>query len=325
MHTPGHTPACMSYKIGDACSSATRCSCRTTARRAAIFRAAMRARFIARSSKLLALPAKRACSSATITRRRVAMHMRGKPPLRSSATSNIHVREGIGEDEFVAMREARDKTLEMPALILPSIQVNIRAGELAAGGGQRRALSEAAARRALGCTHRGVEQGSYFVFLETVADALYRAALAIVRRSNGGSDARTGIGGDCRVRPGGMHAASHRADGSGAGGARGVSRHCHWRLQRLPYAYDAARSGHGALAAGRHPHVRADDRNSVGAYAPPIAGGPAAYTDEQFAAFLQTGVRPDGSMARPPMPQFRLNEEDARAVVAYIKTVPPAP
>lgn len=59
--------------------------------------------------------------------------------------------------------------------------------------------------------------------------------------------------------------------------------------------------------------------------APPIAGGLAAYTDEQFAAFLQTGVRPDGSMARPPMPQFRLNEEDARAVVAYIKTVPPAP
>ncbi len=59
--------------------------------------------------------------------------------------------------------------------------------------------------------------------------------------------------------------------------------------------------------------------------APPIAGGLAAYTDEQFAAFLQTGVRPDGSMTRPPMPQFRLNEEDARAVVAYIKTVPPAP
>jgi glyoxylase-like metal-dependent hydrolase (beta-lactamase superfamily II) len=43
---------------------------------------------------------------------------------------NIHVRDGVGEDEFVAMREARDKTLGMPALILPSIQVNIQAGEL---------------------------------------------------------------------------------------------------------------------------------------------------------------------------------------------------
>lgn len=43
---------------------------------------------------------------------------------------NIHVRDGIGEDEFVAMRTARDGTLDMPALILPSIQVNVRAGQL---------------------------------------------------------------------------------------------------------------------------------------------------------------------------------------------------
>lgn len=44
--------------------------------------------------------------------------------------ANIHVRDGIGEDEFVAMRHARDATLEVPALILPSLQVNIRAGRL---------------------------------------------------------------------------------------------------------------------------------------------------------------------------------------------------
>ena len=43
---------------------------------------------------------------------------------------NIHVRDGIGEDEFVAMRQARDATLEMPTLILPSIQVNVRGGRL---------------------------------------------------------------------------------------------------------------------------------------------------------------------------------------------------
>ncbi|HYM85341.1 MAG TPA: MBL fold metallo-hydrolase, partial [Pseudoxanthomonas sp.] len=43
---------------------------------------------------------------------------------------NIHVRDGVGEAEFVAVREARDATLEMPALILASIQVNLRAGEL---------------------------------------------------------------------------------------------------------------------------------------------------------------------------------------------------
>ena len=43
-------------------------------------------------------------------------------------TANVHVHEGVDEDQFVAMREARDKTLSMPRMILPSIQVNMRAG-----------------------------------------------------------------------------------------------------------------------------------------------------------------------------------------------------
>ena len=43
---------------------------------------------------------------------------------------NIHVRDGIGEDDFVRMRRARDATLDVPTLILPSIQVNVRAGQL---------------------------------------------------------------------------------------------------------------------------------------------------------------------------------------------------
>lgn len=59
-------------------------------------------------------------------------------------------------------------------------------------------------------------------------------------------------------------------------------------------------------------------------YAPPLAGLPAGYTEEQFVAFMQTGVRPDGSRPLPPMPPFRLNEEDARAITAYIATLPQA-
>jgi len=43
---------------------------------------------------------------------------------------NIHVRDGVGEADFVAMRTARDATLAMPALILPAVQVNMRAGQL---------------------------------------------------------------------------------------------------------------------------------------------------------------------------------------------------
>jgi cytochrome c553 len=62
--------------------------------------------------------------------------------------------------------------------------------------------------------------------------------------------------------------------------------------------------------------------------APSIAGLPAGYTEAQFIAFMQTGVKPNGSRPLPPMPAFRLNEEDARAMAAYIATVPretPAP
>lgn len=55
--------------------------------------------------------------------------------------------------------------------------------------------------------------------------------------------------------------------------------------------------------------------------APPIAGRPVNYTEEQFISFLQTGVRPDGSQPRPPMPPYRLNDDDARAVAAYIGTL----
>lgn len=58
--------------------------------------------------------------------------------------------------------------------------------------------------------------------------------------------------------------------------------------------------------------------------APPLAGLPANYTEEQFIAFLQTGVRPDGTHPMPPMPPYRLNEEDARAVSAYIASLPRA-
>lgn len=54
--------------------------------------------------------------------------------------------------------------------------------------------------------------------------------------------------------------------------------------------------------------------------APPLAGLP-TMTDAQALAFLTTGVKPDGSKPRPPMPEYRFNEEDARAVLAYLRAV----
>lgn len=55
---------------------------------------------------------------------------------------------------------------------------------------------------------------------------------------------------------------------------------------------------------------------------PAIAGLP-SMTREQGIKFLMTGVRPDGSMPLPPMPRFRLDEADATAMVAYLKSLPP--
>lgn len=56
--------------------------------------------------------------------------------------------------------------------------------------------------------------------------------------------------------------------------------------------------------------------------APPIAGLP-SMTEEQAVAFLRTSKRPDGSVPRPPMPEFRLSAEDASAVAAYLKSLAP--
>lgn len=57
-----------------------------------------------------------------------------------------------------------------------------------------------------------------------------------------------------------------------------------------------------------------------GATAPAIVDVP-GYTDEQAVTLLMRGTKPDGQMPRPPMPQFRLNEQDARAVVAYLRSL----
>lgn len=56
-------------------------------------------------------------------------------------------------------------------------------------------------------------------------------------------------------------------------------------------------------------------------YAPQLAGLPGHYSEAQLVTFLETGVRPDGSHAGPPMPPYRFSRTDAEAVVAYLKTL----
>jgi glyoxylase-like metal-dependent hydrolase (beta-lactamase superfamily II) len=127
MHTPGHTPACVSYVIGDAVFVGDTLFMPDYGTARCDFPGGD-ARTLYRSiRRILALPPE--------TRLFMCHDYRpGGRPLRWETTvaeqraHNIHVRDGIDEDAFVAMRTARDRTLDMPALILPSVQVNMRAG-----------------------------------------------------------------------------------------------------------------------------------------------------------------------------------------------------
>ena len=130
LHTPGHTPACMVWIIGDALFTGDTLFMPDYGTARADFPGGD-ARTLYRSiHRLLALP----------DPTRVFLCHDYKAPGRDTyawettiaaeRTANVHVHEGVSEEAFVAMREARDKTLSMPRLILPSIQVNMRAGHL---------------------------------------------------------------------------------------------------------------------------------------------------------------------------------------------------
>lgn len=130
LHTPGHTPACVSYHIGDAVFVGDTLFMPDYGTARADFPGGD-ARTLYRSiRKILALPDNTRLFLCHDYRAPGRQAYAWESSVAEQRRANIHVRDGVSEDEFVALREARDKTLEMPALILPSIQVNIRAGEL---------------------------------------------------------------------------------------------------------------------------------------------------------------------------------------------------
>jgi glyoxylase-like metal-dependent hydrolase (beta-lactamase superfamily II) len=129
LHTPGHTPACVSYFIGDALFVGDTVFMPDYGTARTDFPGGD-ARTLYRSiQKMLSLPEETRvflCHDYKAPGRDVYAW---QTTIGEEKAENIHL-AGVSEDEFVAMREARDKTLAMPALILPSIQVNIQAGEL---------------------------------------------------------------------------------------------------------------------------------------------------------------------------------------------------
>ncbi|GAN81337.1 MBL fold metallo-hydrolase [Acidocella aminolytica] len=130
LHVPGHTPADLAYVIGDAvfCGDTLFMPDYGTAR--ADFPGGDARQLFRSIRRLLSLP----------ERTRIFLCHDYKAPGRdryawettvsAERRSNVHVHDGITEDEFVAMREARDATLAMPRLIMPSVQVNMRGGHM---------------------------------------------------------------------------------------------------------------------------------------------------------------------------------------------------
>ena len=129
MWVPGHTPADMAYLIGDMVFVGDTLFMPDVGTARADFPGGDAHRLYQSIHKLLALPAQTkifVCHDYAPESRAAAW----QSTVGEQRAKNIHVHDGISEDAFVAMRSARDATLGMPTLILPAIQVNVRAGEM---------------------------------------------------------------------------------------------------------------------------------------------------------------------------------------------------
>jgi len=132
MHTPGHTPACLTYLVGDAAFVGDTIFMPDYGTARADFPGGD-ARTLYRSiQKVLSLPPETRVFVGHDYLPEGRSDHRWETTVAAERARNIHVRDGRDEDAFVAMRTARDATLPAPTLILPSLQVNIRAGALPA-------------------------------------------------------------------------------------------------------------------------------------------------------------------------------------------------
>ncbi|MEO8780270.1 MAG: MBL fold metallo-hydrolase [Rhodanobacter sp.] len=130
IHTPGHTPACMTHVIGDAAFVGDTLFMPDYGTARCDFPGGDAAILYRSIHKIFALPDTTRiflCHDYMAPGRTEFAH---ETTVAAERAGNIHVREGIGEAGFVAMRTSRDATLEMPQLILPAMQVNMRAGQL---------------------------------------------------------------------------------------------------------------------------------------------------------------------------------------------------
>ena len=131
MATPGHTPACVSYRIGDCLFHGDTLFMPDYGTARCDFPGGDAATLYRSIRRILSLPPETRlfnCHDYGPNGRAFAW----ETTVAAQRRDNIHIKDGIDEAAFVAMRRARDKTLEAPVLILPALQVNIRGGRLPA-------------------------------------------------------------------------------------------------------------------------------------------------------------------------------------------------
>ena len=128
MHTPGHTPACMTYVIGDAAFIGDTLFMPDYGTARADFPGGDARELYRSIQKVLSLPADTRLFLCHDYKAPGRDFFAWETTVAAEREGNVHVRAGVSEDEFVAMRTARDRKLGAPRLIIPSIQVNMNAG-----------------------------------------------------------------------------------------------------------------------------------------------------------------------------------------------------
>lgn len=130
METPGHTPACVSYKVGDAVFVGDTIFMPDYGTARADFPGGDARTLFRSARRLLALPPETRLFMCHDYKAPGRDHFAWETTVAAERANNPHVNDTMTEDAFVALREARDATLSAPTLLLPSIQVNMRAGRL---------------------------------------------------------------------------------------------------------------------------------------------------------------------------------------------------
>ncbi len=130
IHTPGHTPACMTYLIGDTGFVGDTLFMPDYGTARCDFPGGDARQLYRSIRRILALPDETRLFLCHDYKAPGRDEYRWETTVGEEKRHNIHVHEGITEDDFVRMRTERDATLGMPRLILPSVQVNMRAGDL---------------------------------------------------------------------------------------------------------------------------------------------------------------------------------------------------